>query len=734
MSAVAQQFLYATAPLSIAVLIEMGNRQRMQAQQARAAKRQLDDLNQLSASITTLTEHLQNIPSPEAIAVLEQAVGQQHSALDETVAYINTTYSALTNRLAEFEAQNTHRDISELKVAHGSIHTLLANLQVNLKQMTTRDQMEAGERAIAQVQQRIRHLDGQLSQLSEQTGTQLETLQAQIKGQQAKAASPKELNSKAPDFNEAKLDEIVNLMADLVPRRDWNAVMAQIQALQRQAKDQDERDQQLEGQIQALQQQLPNETEDSLAVLHNRWQRLLETVQDKIQALPDLAGLDTILQEMLQRRLQTFPEQALPHQLLVDLPSHTPSEQPRPWPREPLSPGQGNPLSDAAAALPLPAAEAEATTSRSALETALQTATHRVILTWPWAASYPLDSPLTSQIEAFLQGGKTLHLGWCTAYNRQEFHFLSAIRQTWGLDTGQMGRRAALQYLLQLKQRYPERLRIRLLEQGENFLVVDRQQAIIGIDPPLVPAADIQPLQLKVRTTSRSIIDSLTEQYRQSDRTVGHAERLWRQAMVQADLGDGAIARLDALLADIPESPETAQIYNMRGVLHYEQRRSEAAEADLTQAMARSPASGVPYCNRGVLRHRQGDTTRAIADFDQAMALMPGSLPLFYRGRCWETLERYQQAVDDYSRVLAAKPDMAVALWRRAIAYQFLGHIEQAHQDLHGAAWAFVQQNNSGAARRCLQQLQQWEQAESTVLTPSLATLQQQLAQEHLAS
>lgn len=699
MSAIAQQFLYTTAPLSVAVLIGISNRRRIQAQQAQSTKHYLNDLSDLGAGITKLTQHLTTLPSPETIATLEQSVQQQQQSLDETVAYINTTYAALGNRLTAFaDRDSVHQDIDHLRSAHSSIHTLLANIQANLTEMTTREQIETTDRAVAQLHHKIRHLDHQLTQLAEQTTPTLSDLQQQVET----IRHPPPLPPKEPDFDVQRLDEIVNLMADLVPRRDWNRVTAHLQSLQRQYQSQAERDLQLDEKITALQEQISSGGDDPLADLHQRWQSILETVQDKVQALPNSAELEAILQEMLHRRLQAFPEQAQPHQLLVDLPVKAAANK-AVVSDAPPSPSQ---CSEAA---PRPA-----TSSRLALESALKQAEEQIILTWPWSASYFLDPNLIQRIETFLTAGKTLNIGWCSHYSLQAFDFLRPIRQTWAIDTEYAPRRAAIQYFLQLKQRYPQQLRFKLLSLGENFVVADEMQAVIGIDHPAVPSADIQPLGLKVRTTSPPVIGSLLERYDRSEQVASPTDSIWRRAMAQYDLGEiaSAIARLDHLLL---ATPDDAVVHNMRGLLHYEQQAHELALNDVTRAIQLAPDDGIPLCNRGILRHKMGDMDGAIADFGHASHLMPDSIiPIFYRGRSWEVLKIYQRALDDYSRVLAAAPDAAVALCRRAMVYRQMQNNSQAQQDLSAAAWAFVRRSNSGAARRALQLLKQWEQSSTT--------------------
>ncbi|MGB3614532.1 MAG: tetratricopeptide repeat protein, partial [Elainellaceae cyanobacterium] len=188
------------------------------------------------------------------------------------------------------------------------------------------------------------------------------------------------------------------------------------------------------------------------------------------------------------------------------------------------------------------------------------------------------------------------------------------------------------------------------------------------------------------------------------------ADSIWRRAVTQYDLGEAesAITKLDRLLL---ASPDDAVVHNMRGLLHDEQQAHKLALDDFTQAIQFASEAGVPLCNRGVLRHKMGDLEGAIADFDRASQLMSDSvIPQFYRGRSWEVSKAYQRALNDYSSVLATIPDTAIALCRRAMVYRQMQQFPQAQQDLNAAAWAFVRHNNSGAARRTLQLLKQWEQ------------------------
>ncbi|MGF1512518.1 MAG: tetratricopeptide repeat protein [Elainellaceae cyanobacterium] len=707
-SALAQQFLYATTPLSLAVIVGISNRRRLQAQQQQVQQR-VGDMDMLRQDTLQLKLHLQSMPQPETIAALERSQHQHQQAIEEMAGHAKSAYAMMGERLVTLERHDydsIRQDIHRLRATHGSIHTLLDNMQAGLKEMTTREQIETAERAIAQLQQRVQHVNRQLQELGDSTRPALAQLKTQLETQLEMAQLPASVG-KSIDFGEARLDEIVNLIADLVPRRDWNTIKAQVQALQHQCQAQAERDQQLAQEIDAIQQQLPESGEEALAALQRRWQAILDIVQDKIQVLPSATDLEAVLQEMLHRRLQAFPDQASPHQLLIDLPSEA-TESKSPLPKSP-----------------------SATSSQLALTDGLRQAERQVILVWPWLSSYRLDPALAEQFEQFLASGKSLSVGWCSQRHRSGAHFLTEIGQTWDLDGGGPAvRQRTLQHFLQLKRHYPQLLRVKLLDAGENFLVLDRDQAVVGVEHNLVLSTQGRPLGLKVRTTSDTVINSLLDRYTRVEQDSGKADTHWRQAMAQYDLGEyaAAIAEMDRLLAAVPED---AVLHNMRGILHCAQRDFDAALSDFSLSIRLGSTAGSAYCNRGFLRHERGDIQGAIADFDQAVRLMPNSaIPLFYRGRAWEALKCYDRALSHYNAACELAPDVAVLIYRRAIVHRYLQQMPQAEADLNTAAWHFIRQNNPGAARRCLQTLKRWQQ--SPAAAERSGTLLQKVAERSL--
>ncbi|MGF1537292.1 MAG: tetratricopeptide repeat protein [Elainellaceae cyanobacterium] len=670
-SAIAQQFLYATAPLSLAVIVGISNRRRLQALQQQTSQQRTGDLDRLSQEVTRLRRHLQTLPPPETITALEQSQQQQHQSVEEISGYVKSAYTMLGERLVSLEEQDydlIRQDIQRLRAAHGSIHTLLDNLQVSLKEMTTREQIEVAERAIAQLQQQVQRVDLQIQKIDD-----IEPALAQLQAQYEQISQLPAREDSGAGPREAWQDEIVDLIADLVPRRDWNTISAQVQALQRQYEAQAERDQQLDQRISAIQHQRP-ESDQDLEAITSRWQSILETVQDRIQTLSS--------SDELASGLQPLVAEDSPHQLLIDWPAHRAQH---------------------------PASQAES--SRLALEEALRQAENRVIVTWPLSPACQLDDSLRQQLDAYLASGKSLSIGWSSPHHRHVVHFLGPIRQAWQPgDRLQQDRHGALQYFLQQKRRYPKQLLVKLLEAGENFLVVDQTQAIVGIQHPLTTSTNV-PLDLKVRTANPAVIHSLIERYTHGDQALDSGEMAWRQAMAQYDLGEcsAAIAELNRLLE---AAPRDAAAYEMLGIIHYGQGDYKAALGDLSQAIRLDPAAGSAYCNRGFLQYQGRNIRGAIADLNQATRLMPDSaIPLFYRGRAWEVIKSYSRALADYQAASVLAPEAAILLYRRAMVHRHLRQIPQAKQDLNTAAWRFIRQNNTSAARRCLQVLKRWERS-----------------------
>jgi tetratricopeptide (TPR) repeat protein len=93
------------------------------------------------------------------------------------------------------------------------------------------------------------------------------------------------------------------------------------------------------------------------------------------------------------------------------------------------------------------------------------------------------------------------------------------------------------------------------------------------------------------------------------------------------------------------------------------------------------------YTNRGILRLRLQQAEIALADFNKAVSLKPDLGQTYInRSAALVQLKRHQEAVDDASKALELSTDDAhAAYFNRAMAYESMGNLEAAYNDLQAA-------------------------------------------------
>jgi tetratricopeptide (TPR) repeat protein len=94
------------------------------------------------------------------------------------------------------------------------------------------------------------------------------------------------------------------------------------------------------------------------------------------------------------------------------------------------------------------------------------------------------------------------------------------------------------------------------------------------------------------------------------------------------------------------------------------------------------------YLVRGNRYMEDNDFNQALFEFNRAvdyvtLAKVEAEFPITYfnRGRCFEQMRRYQEAVVDYSRALELDCGYILALYNRGVVYQKLERLDDALQD-----------------------------------------------------
>lgn len=107
----------------------------------------------------------------------------------------------------------------------------------------------------------------------------------------------------------------------------------------------------------------------------------------------------------------------------------------------------------------------------------------------------------------------------------------------------------------------------------------------------------------------------------------------------------------------------------------------------LRDRIASDPKDAQPWLDLGVLRLNEGRWAPARDAFNRALSLRPGwDLAHFDRGLALHNLERFKEAIADYTVFVEANPEAAIGYSMRGQAYLELGQILDAEKDLAEAA------------------------------------------------
>jgi len=160
-----------------------------------------------------------------------------------------------------------------------------------------------------------------------------------------------------------------------------------------------------------------------------------------------------------------------------------------------------------------------------------------------------------------------------------------------------------------------------------------------------------------------------------------HIDALINRASILYESGEYSTARSDSERG-LALSPGNAQLLCTLGLIEMEEQNLEEAQRAFTVALERDPTLVAAWTNRAILAFERGDADAAIADLSHALECGESATVLYNRGFVYQSQERWQEAIDDYTRTLAlSKDDAQDILYQRGICYVKLEKDLLARQD-----------------------------------------------------
>ena len=107
-----------------------------------------------------------------------------------------------------------------------------------------------------------------------------------------------------------------------------------------------------------------------------------------------------------------------------------------------------------------------------------------------------------------------------------------------------------------------------------------------------------------------------------------------------------------------------------QGIQFEEEERYQEAVAEYTLAALEEPENPAPLIRKGALLNELGEYELALQPLNDALQIDGGDLfALSVRGDVYSSLKRYEEAIADFSAVIAFDPYDVDAFYNRGLAY-----------------------------------------------------------------
>jgi tetratricopeptide (TPR) repeat protein len=183
-----------------------------------------------------------------------------------------------------------------------------------------------------------------------------------------------------------------------------------------------------------------------------------------------------------------------------------------------------------------------------------------------------------------------------------------------------------------------------------------------------------------------------------------------QQALSEAQKGNRseAIALFTQVLQ---QNPDSAQDYNNRGLVYFQDGQLDKAIADYDKALEISPWLDSVYNNRANYYAAQGCYMEAILDYDTAIDLNPGNIRAWInQGITFRDLKMYDRAIENFDLALCLGTGLEGHIYaERGRAYHLRGDWNCAIADYKRAIAIFSAEDmtNRAAVRLC-SQVEMW--------------------------
>ena len=753
-----QQIAYTAAPVSFLMMLNVINRQRLDQQVLDQSTQQITQVDErITRQLDVIDRRIQGLPTFWDLASLRKTLMQKNRV------NLNRLHEQLSNRITAIEIQDVAEmkgNLNDVQVQQSRLLDSIDRITGTLRRTPTMEQFRDSEGSVKQLQDRMNSLQTGLDDMNRAyKPSTLRMLQGQID------YINRRFNALPNPADAATLKQdvegLMQLVSDLVPRREMTRLTDELDQLRQRQDNVDEnvaplrlttkilrqqvttlmtfvksnvdvsahaRSQkpetsealkQLQDAVGKLQQQIEETpSEDRLVELQTQLESLISTKLNPLK--DDLKGIEDLTQNLEQQQqhlngwMNRLPEMldfsALRNQMkylsdrmerqemhLEELGNQVVATSGE-------QPGQPQPyelIFDLQASYR--PREVASTNSRSLIQTALEQAQSHLLIVFPSPDRLTLDTAMLHQFRAFLDRGGKLDIGWGYLGDVQQSHPPRYIQQR---SSANPADKSFLQNILSqfthLKRQFPDQFRFKVLGTDENFLVCDRTYALLGFHPMNVQSAIFPRVAVGLKTYETEVMQGLVDRFENPVLTENDTDAYFNRALTRYELDDkqGAIADYTQV---IQINPDHDTAYNNCGLVRYEMGNKEGAVADLNRAILINPCNSIAFCNRGIIRAELGNPMGAIEDYSYAIHANSTCAPAYFqRGLARSQMGNKMGAVEDFTDVISLNDQDASAYFYRGMARTKLGDRIGAIRDLKESSKLFQAQGNTHSQQQAI--------------------------------
>lgn len=738
-----QQVAFSAAPMSALMMVNLVNRRRAdQAVEERIISQLAQFEQRASKQAEILDRRVQSLPTFWDLASLRKTIlNKNRVGLSQLQQEHGRRLTAL-----EAEAQDASQiqtQVSSLKTQQSKLTESLEFITAHLHKTASTDRVRDVEVAVDRVQGSIDTLHSQLEHLARSHNpSALKTIQGQIDQVNRRVNSLP--NPTDTSRLRQELDGLLKIMGDMVSRREMQRMLEEVDQIRNQQHELDATVAPLRVTSRIMRRQI----EALLAVVRNNDQfnsptvapsilqeirQAVTTLETRINNSPseaDLVKLQGDLQAMVGSQMDGFKQQIdemeRAHQILgqqqtllqgwmnrlPEMLDFSGLRNQMKYLDDRIDRSENNiqqlteqvgQLNDRAQR---DAQEFEMLfdlqhgmghSGRQLLEEVLASAKERLVVVFPQPDCAPFDPILIQQFRDFLDRGGHLDIGWgnlnSTTHNDHPRYIQPKNQGPSPIDPRQNLLKKLLLQLNQLRQIYPHQFRFKVLGTDDNFLLCDRDFAVLGFQS-LNLSSSYPRVAVGLRTTNQNVIEQLSDRFDNPQISGEDPNAYFTRAITRY-----ALEEKDAALADYSQvvelNPHHDLAYNNRGLIRYELGNREGAIADLNRAIQANPTNAIAYCNRGVIRAELGNAMGAVEDFSYAIHVDAACIPAYFqRGLARTQMGNKMGAVEDFSDVIRLNDQEARAYYYRGMARTKLGDRITAIRDLKESARLFAIQGD----------------------------------------